>query len=72
VELALADRSVRSTRVRSTRVRSTQKNPLDRSERVCELVGEIFYAARTTLPAWKPFGPLSRSNSTVSPSFNER
>jgi hypothetical protein len=47
------------------------KNPLDTSERVCELVGEI-YAARTTLPAWKPFGPFSRSNSTVSPSFSER
>ena len=33
---------------------------------------EKFYAARTTLPAWKPLGPLSRSNSTVSPSFSER
>src|SRR6266446_2803352 len=47
------------------------KNPLHKTERVCELVGEI-YAARTTLPAWKPFGPFSRSNSPVSPSFIER
>ena len=31
-----------------------------------------YAAARTTFPAWKPFGPFSRSNSTVSPSFSER
>src|SRR5215472_18058615 len=30
-----------------------------------------FYT-RTTLAAWKPFGPLVRSNSTVSPSFKLR
>jgi hypothetical protein len=28
--------------------------------------------ARTTLPAWNPLGPFSRSNSTVSPSFSVR
>ena len=28
--------------------------------------------ARTTLAAWKPLGPFSRSNSTVSPSFKVR
>lgn len=27
---------------------------------------------RTTLAAWKPFGPFSRSNSTTSPSFKVR
>jgi hypothetical protein len=30
-----------------------------------------FYA-RTTFAAWKPLGPLSKSNSTVSPSFRVR
>jgi hypothetical protein len=33
-----------------TKLWTQRKNPLDRTERVCELVGEI-YAARTTLPA---------------------
>src|SRR5256885_8129472 len=28
--------------------------------------------ARTTFPAWNPFGPFSRSNSTISPSFKVR
>ncbi len=27
---------------------------------------------RTTFAAWNPLGPLSKSNSTVSPSFSER
>ncbi len=36
--------------VRQVKPAAKIKNPLDRSERVCELVGEI-YAARTTLPA---------------------
>ena len=30
------------------------------------------YYARTTFAAWKPLGPLSRSNSTVSPSLSVR
>ena len=54
---------------RATQARN--KKPSLATERVCELVGES-YTARTTLPAWKPLGPLSRSNSTVSPSFSER
>ena len=34
-------------------------------------VAETSYT-RTTFAAWKPFGPLVRSNSTVSPSFKLR
>src|SRR5271165_2506677 len=34
------------------------------------LAGESY--ARTTLDAWKPFGPFCKSNSTVSPSFKVR
>ena len=47
------------------------KNPLDNPRGFANWLEKI-YAARTTLPAWKPFGPLSKSNSTVSPSFSER
>lgn len=47
------------------------KNPLDHLRGFANW-SEKSYATRVTLPAWKPFGPLSRSNSTVSPSFSER
>jgi hypothetical protein len=53
------------------KARSKRKNPLDHLRGLANWL-EKFYAARTTLPAWKPLGPLSRSNSTVSPSFSER
>src|SRR5271170_955603 len=41
------------------------------SERVRKFVSPGCQA-RTTLPAWNPLGPFSRSNSTVSPSFSVR
>jgi len=59
------------------------RNPLSVTERVAGMAGgrqlithvrgrlTVNYA-RTTLAAWKPLGPFSKSNSTVSPSFRVR
>ena len=60
------------------------KNPSSVSGRVCKWMRGSIRAPqhtllrlglnypRTTLAAWKPFGPFSKSNSTVSPSLRLR
>ena len=62
---------INSKHTRTKSIQKQNKKPSRQTRGFANWLEKI-YAARTTLPAWKPLGPLSRSNSTVSPSFSER